>query len=102
MPFTLELIHDYAKQLIHKLIHNVWLSIRLNNLIAGPNHLHSLPLSEVNVFVLDVVQVGDELERKKNILSQMVQLCEAKVITVTIFISGMPRIQMVYFLPGTI
>ena len=30
-----ELIRDYANWLIHLLIHHVWLSIRLNNLIAG-------------------------------------------------------------------
>ena len=34
--FTLELINDYTKWfLIHEKIHHVWLSIRLNNLIAG-------------------------------------------------------------------
>ena len=32
---TLKFIHDYAKWSIHELIHHVWLSIRLNNLIAG-------------------------------------------------------------------
>ena len=35
VPFTLELIHDYAKWWIHKWILNIWLSKRLNNLIAG-------------------------------------------------------------------
>ena len=35
LPFTFELIHEYAKWLIHKLVHPIWLSIRLNNLIAG-------------------------------------------------------------------
>ena len=33
--FTNEWIHDYAKWSIHKLINSVWLSKRLNNLIAG-------------------------------------------------------------------
>ena len=37
MELTLELIHDYAKWSIHGLIHPVWLSIRLNNLIEGHN-----------------------------------------------------------------
>ena len=32
--FTLKLIHDHAKWSIHELIHHVWLSITLNNLIA--------------------------------------------------------------------
>ena len=32
--FTLELLHDYANWSIHELIHHVWLSIRLDNLIA--------------------------------------------------------------------
>ena len=35
LTFTFEVIHNYAKWLIHELIHCVWLSIRLNNLIAG-------------------------------------------------------------------
>ena len=34
LPLTLELIHDYAKLSIHEIIHHVWLSVRLNNLIA--------------------------------------------------------------------
>ena len=34
LPFTLEFIHDNAKWFIHELIHCVWLSIRLNDLIA--------------------------------------------------------------------
>ena len=35
LPFTLELIHDDAKWSIRELIHDVWLSIRLKNLIPG-------------------------------------------------------------------
>ena len=34
LPFTFELIHDYAKCSFHD-FHHVWLSLRLNNLIAG-------------------------------------------------------------------
>ena len=34
LKFTLKLVHDYAKWLIRELIHLVWLSKRLNNLIA--------------------------------------------------------------------
>ena len=33
MPFKIEMIQEYGKWLIHKLIHHVWLSIRFNNLI---------------------------------------------------------------------
>ena len=29
LPFTIELIHDYAKWLGHELIHHVWLSIKI-------------------------------------------------------------------------
>ena len=36
---NLELIHDYAKWLIHQLIHCVWLSIRLTNLVAGQEQI---------------------------------------------------------------
>ena len=38
--FTLKLMHDYAKILIHELIHRVWLSIRLSSLIARHKSKH--------------------------------------------------------------
>ena len=34
LPFTFELIPDYANESIHRWIHQVWLLIRLTNLIA--------------------------------------------------------------------
>ena len=53
--FILELIHDCAKWSIHGLIHHVWLSIRLNYLIAGhkTNWTEKMSLSKLSNKLFD-------------------------------------------------
>ena len=58
ISFTFELIRDYEKCAIHELMHHIWLSVRLNNLIAR----YKINFTIFTVYLLFVQQSTVKIE----------------------------------------